>query len=80
MIERRHLALAHELARADLDHRDPGGVVEVRNDPVRHAVRPLCALSWQRQNTYAVDWCAAPASKQAGGERGGTIAIRAGAG
>jgi hypothetical protein len=45
MIERRHLALAHEFARADLDHRDAGGVVEVRNDPVRHAVRPLwCAV------------------------------------
>jgi hypothetical protein len=37
--------------------------VEVRNDPVRHAVRPLRCV--------VVDCRAAPASKQAHGERGG---------
>src|SRR5665647_3430117 len=36
MIERRIGADAHELLRADLDHRDAGIVVEVRNDMVGH--------------------------------------------
>ena len=58
MIERRHLALAHELARADFDHRDAGGVVEVRNDPSAMLSVRSGALSWQRQNTYP--WIAAP--------------------
>src|SRR3954465_2204312 len=39
MVERRHFALAHELVRADLDHRDAGRVMEMRNDLVGHAVR-----------------------------------------
>ena len=41
VIERSDLALAHELLGADLDHRDARRVVEVRNDPVRHVLRPL---------------------------------------
>ena len=32
MVERSQFPLAHELPRADLDHRDARGVVEVRND------------------------------------------------
>ena len=55
MIERRQLALAHELPRADLDHRDAGGVVEMRNDPVRHVFVPHPAA-------VSVDCRAAPAS------------------
>ena len=69
MIERRHLALAHELARADLDHRDPGGVVEVRNDPVRHAVRPLwCVVPVGSAETPR---CRAARRNKLHGERGG---------
>src|SRR6266852_995299 len=40
VIERSQLALAHELPRADLDDRDARRVVEVRNDPLRHVLRP----------------------------------------
>src|SRR6478609_9274985 len=44
MVERRHFALAHELVRADLDHRDAGRVMEMRNDLVGHAVRRFRSL------------------------------------
>ncbi len=36
MVERRHLADAHELLGADLDDRHAGGVVEMGNDALRH--------------------------------------------
>jgi hypothetical protein len=36
MIERRVGADAHEFLRADLDHRDPGIIVKVRNDVIGH--------------------------------------------
>jgi hypothetical protein len=45
VIERSQFALAHELARADLDDRDARRVVEVRNDPLRHVVRPPSAVA-----------------------------------
>ncbi len=38
MIEWRQFAFAHELPRPDLDDRDAGRVVEVRNDPLGHVV------------------------------------------
>src|SRR6266567_1572400 len=45
MVERRVGAHAHELLRADLDHRDAGIVVEVRDDMVGHLIH----LGWQRR-------------------------------
>src|SRR5882724_2876599 len=45
MVERRVGAHAHEFLRADLDHRDPGVVMEVRDDMVGHLVH----LGWQRR-------------------------------
>ena len=44
MILRRQITDAHELAGADLDHRDARVVVEVRNDPVGHITfRPVAS-------------------------------------
>src|SRR5438067_2435761 len=47
VIERRLLANAHELARADLDHRGAGCIVKVRNDLFRHdaASLPSCRVA-----------------------------------
>ena len=49
MIEGRIGADAHELLRADLDHRDASIVVEVRNDMVGHYLH----LGWQSSRTQA---------------------------
>src|SRR5215203_6930152 len=42
MIERRPGADAHEFARADLDHRDAGVIVEVRNNVLGHGFALEC--------------------------------------
>jgi hypothetical protein len=38
VVERRIGADAHEFLRSDLDHRNPGVIVEVRNDVVGHGI------------------------------------------
>jgi hypothetical protein len=38
MIERRVGAHAHEFLRADLDYRNPGIIVKVRNDMIGHSI------------------------------------------
>jgi hypothetical protein len=45
MIERRLGADAHELARADFDHRDTWIVVEVRNNRFGHGLLRKCWLT-----------------------------------
>jgi hypothetical protein len=45
MVERRVGAHAHELLRTDLDHRDAGIVVEVRDDMVGHLVHLRIAMT-----------------------------------
>src|SRR5258707_5895635 len=45
MVERRVGAHAHELLRADLDYRDAGVVVEVRDDMVGHLISPWMAMT-----------------------------------
>jgi len=45
VIERSQFALAHEFARADLDDRDARCVVEVRNDPLCHVLRPASPVA-----------------------------------
>src|SRR3954467_14672953 len=45
MGERRIGAHAHELLRADLDHRDAGVVMEVRDDMVGHCILPQIAMT-----------------------------------
>jgi hypothetical protein len=48
MVERRIGAHAHELLRADLDYRDAGVVVKVRDDMVGHLVSPWIAMTGGR--------------------------------
>src|SRR5262249_5145947 len=45
MIERRIGAHAHEFLRADLDHRNSGIVVEVRDDMIGHRYSPWMAMT-----------------------------------
>src|SRR3954454_1021941 len=51
MVERRVGAHAHELLRADLDYRDAGVVVEVRDDMVGHLVFTLDGNDGRTQST-----------------------------
>lgn len=44
VVERRPCPHAHEFARTDLDDRDAGVVLEVRNDVLRHNAAPFRTL------------------------------------
>src|SRR5262249_21403012 len=55
VIERSQFTLAHELARADLDDRDARRVVEMRNDPLCHVLRPPSPVAALLRSSHDVN-------------------------